>query len=212
MPSVSVRSLIEDAMTELNVLSPGESANGPDLALGLSRLNLLFDHWNAQREAVYAELFESFTLIAGQQDVTIGPVGSGADWTTTQGNRPVSLDGANLVLNTAVPNTRLPLNIRDYDWWMALRVRGVTTSIPTDLYYEPGWPLGVCHFWPIPSTAYPCELVSRGTLAQTTVNGSFSMPPGYQSAAMLTLAEDLSGAHGRQVQPMTVLRAREARA
>lgn len=211
MISVSVRSVLEDALHELNVLSPGESIDGPSAAFCLRRLNTIFDTWNAQREAVYAELFEVFTLVPNQQNYTIGAAGSSPDWTTAN-HRPVQIDAANVVLNAITPNVRQPLRIQDYEWWAGVRVRDVSTAFPTDLYFEADWPLGVVHLWPKPSAAYGLELVSRGTHDLATLDGTFSMPPGYQQAATLTLAEHVASGFGRQVTPQTAKLAREARA
>ena len=67
---------------------------------------------------------------------------------------------------------------------------------PTDLYYEPNWPLGVLHFWPVPNTNYGLELTYRVVLPEFQMTTVFSMPPGYRKALTLTLAEDVAGPLG----------------
>lgn len=209
MASVSVRSLITDALMELNVMDGGAVLSAANATFCLGRLNQLFDSWNAQLEAVYADKTLAFTFIANQQDYTIGP--SGADFTSPT-TRPVTIEGATVILTGTSPEARFPLNLRDYQWWMNLPVQNVSTSYPTDVFYEPEWPNGVLHFWPKPTTTYGLEIVTRVTLADLTINDSYNMPPGYQQAGMLTLAENVASAYGRPVTALTATKAREARA
>lgn len=209
MASVTVQRLITQALLEINVLGGGDVLSAEDGTYCLERLNQLFDLWNAQREAVYAEKTLSFTFVASQQDYTIGP--AGADFTSPT-TRPVSIEAANVILNNVSPAVRNPLNLRDYQWWANLPVVAIETSFPTDLYYAPDWPLGVLHFWPKPTTTYGVELITRVTLADLTMADSYNLPPGYQVAGMLTLAEDVASAYGRQPTPLTMTKAREARA
>lgn len=85
----------------------------------------------------------------------------------------------------------IPINIRDADWWAAQRVQTLTTTYPTDLYYEPDWPNGSLYFWPVPTTAYPVQLEIWTTLSQFTALETFSLPPAYWDAVVWSLAETL---------------------
>lgn len=207
--SIDVSLIIQDSLREIGVVQLGATVKTADADFCLGRLNQLFDNWNAQQECVWVEEFKTFTFIPNQQDYTIGP--SGADFTVLN-NRPVDIQGGNVLLNTTTPTVSNPLNVRDYQWWLTLTVRAVTTTFPTDVYYETGWPNGTLHFWPKPSIAYGLELALRNTLAQVVMTNTVTMPPGYQNAIMLTLAEDISTAYGANLSPLTVKKASEARA
>jgi hypothetical protein len=206
MPSVLVQSVVSDALFEVNSLSPGEPL---DPALGqfvLGRLNQIVDNWNGQREAAYAETFLEFDFVANQQSYGIGP--TGPDFIVPV--RPVSIEGANVLLNTN-PVVRNAINIRDYQFWMTLSVRQVSTTFPTDCYYETDWPNGTLNFYPIPTIAYGLELVTRSLLAPFLITGTMNLPPGYQNAITLTLAEDIAPALGKTLAPTTSMKARQAR-
>jgi hypothetical protein len=210
MPSVTVRALCTDSLLEIQSISQGEAVRPENMAFAVGRLRQLIDNWNAQREAIFSEEFPEFTFIADQQDYTIGP--TPADFVVT--TRPVSIDGGNVLLDTQNPVVQTPITMRDWQWWLGLTVRTVTTTFPTDCYYEPGWPNGTLHFWPKPTTAYGLQLAVRGVIDDVTVNSSINLPPGYQNALMLTLAEDIApgmGAAGMASLPQTMKKAREAR-
>lgn len=203
----TVRDIITDSLVELGAYDPGEAPSARLFEFALSRYNQIIDNWNAQREAVYAETFLEFTFIPGTQEYTIGP--ESADFTVAQ--RPVSVEGANVLLNNTSPTVKNPITMRDYQFWQNLVVQEVTTTFPTDCWYEANWPNGILHFWPKPTTDYGLQLTVRQVLSAVTVNTTFAMPPGYRNAIMLTLAEDLSPALGKDLSPVTMQKAREAR-
>src|SRR5690348_12624495 len=109
MPSVPVLTVLSDSLFELTSLSPGEPIEPGLGEFVLGRLNQIVDNWNAEREAVYAEEFLEFAFVPNQQTYTIGP--NAADFNVSV--RPVSIELANVILNTNPPVT-VPINIRDY--------------------------------------------------------------------------------------------------
>jgi hypothetical protein len=135
----------------------------------------------------------TFAFVANQQDYTIGP--NAADLTVT--SRPVTIDAANVILQSPSPVVRNPITIHtSYQWWASISVRDVTTTFPTDLYYETDFPNGTLKFWPVPTTTYGFELFVRNTLSLVTLNSTLNYPPGYQDAITLTLAEYLAPSYG----------------
>lgn len=211
MASVTVRDLCIDSLREIGVVAPGIDLTADDADVAVVRLNQVFDNYNAMKEASYVERFDTFTFIPNQQDYTIGPAVTLSDFTIANA-RPDTLQWANVILDNVSPTVRNPINIMDYQWWASTSVRGVTSTFPTGVYYEPDWPAGVLHFWPVPTAAYGLEIVTSNTFAQVTINDTLNLPSGYQNAIMLTLAEDLAPAFGRPLHPKTVERASQARA
>ena len=68
--------LCQDAAREINVFGEGDSLLESDANFFLGVLNRLLDNWNAERAAVYASAFESFTLVPSLSPHTIGPAAS----------------------------------------------------------------------------------------------------------------------------------------
>lgn len=212
MATVSVRNLITDAMLELGVAAAGQPITADQAVTPLSRLNQIFDNWNAQAEASYVIRFDEFVLVPDQGDYTIGSSANAPDFETSHA-RPVSVLGANLILDDGDTPIRQPITVRDYQWWQDEIVREITSTIPTDLYYAPDWPNGVLHFWPVPTVAYGVEIISNNAFSDgLTLNDELSLPSGYQNAVMLTLAEDIASAFGTQPTPLTTKKAAQARA
>jgi len=205
--AVSVRTLITETFRDLGVTSVGEVLT-PEMADdGLSKLTRLFDDWNAEMAAVYANRLITYTLVPSLQPHTIGPTASSPTFTVT--SRPVSIDGANLVLNDVSPAVHRPINIRDAEWWRLLVIPTLSTSIPTDLYYNAEWPLGELFLWPVPTTAYGLELQYRIVLDEVDLDDTLTLPPGYRNAITLTLGEYLAPSYSpAEPQPLAAARAR----
>lgn len=209
--AITYRNICFDALGELQMYQAGDVPAPEDLDFTQQKLVRLLDNWNADDRAVYAEVFDTFTLVPSLSPHTIGP--SGATWTLSQ--RPESIEGMSLILPATPNNVNIPIIVRDYQWWMAQSVQALTTNYPTDCYYETDWPNGKLFFWPIPQAAYDVQLTRRTVLDSAfSISASFSLPPGYRDAITLTLAEDLVSSFGAAARPAPLLpqKAREARA
>lgn len=202
--SVTGLDIVTDALSELEVVSAGETLKAEDADLGLRFLNRLLDSWNADRQAVYADTFLTYALTANLSPHTIGPTG-----TFAVPQRPVTIEGVAVGIGTGV---LMPIPVRDAAWWETQRVPGLGTSLPTSVFYNPTWPNGELWFWPVPSTVIPVRIQTRVLLAALTLASTFSLPPGYQEAISLTLAETCAAAFGTQAKASTIFLAQKARA
>ena len=195
---------IDQAFTEIRVRRAGETLEPENMALGLALYNRLLDLWNGDGRAVYSEAFSTaLTLTPSLSPHTIGPSGN-LDITV----RPVRLLSVEINIGSSV---YVPVNVRDAAWYQEQSTPAVTESVPTDVYYKADWPLGRMYFFGVPSTAYGTRIWYHTILVAVAQTDTFSMPPGYQTAIELTLAEDLADSLGQSVSASLARRAREAR-
>lgn len=200
--------IVNGALLELGVLAAGETAEGSVADFVLSKGNRLIDNWNAKRQAIFAVDFPTFTLVAGTQPLTIGPTASSPDFVVTQ--RPVSIDAANIIITDDI---RIPLNVHtDPQWWMSVQAPTVQASLSSDLYYNPGWPLGQIYLYCLQSYPYTLELLVRQVLDELAYATNIEMPQGYWDALILTLAEDCATPLKVQPKPLMLKKAADARA
>ena len=168
-------------LRELDVISGVDIPDAADVSYVLGLINRVLDDWSAEFGPAYVNTLSSFTVTPSLQPHTIGP--SGATWTLAQ--RPVSIEAANLVVGT----TRTPLDLWDESDWMRLVDPTTTSTDASVLNYRPTHPNGSVYLYPVPTAANTIELLSRGILAQLTLTGTAVLPPGYQSALVLTASE-----------------------
>lgn len=189
------RDIVTDAMKEIQVLGQGEVPTAGEAADGLSKLNRLFDRYAARGIMAFNVDFSVFTLTANLFPHLIGPVGASPTFTVPQ--RPVRIESAALLIQSGPSVIDVPMNIRDDAWWANERVKNQTSTVPTDLYYSPGWPTGSLYFWPVPSAANQVRLELWSLLPGNVANnGIFSLPPGYWDMVILNLALTLAPMFG----------------
>lgn len=203
MTTLYALDVVKNAMTKAGILAQGEPPSDADAQFVLGELNSMLDQWNARRIFVYALNFAQYTLVPNLAPHTIGPTG-----TFTVAQRPVKIVGCNIVLNNVNPPVKSPVAIRDADWWNDQLVPSLTTTLPTDLYYDPLWPNGALNFWPIPTVAYGVLLELWVLLSQFAglagAPNQFSMPPGYWDAIQWSLAEMICPSFGKTLTPEIV--------
>jgi hypothetical protein len=114
-------------------------------------------------------------------------------------SRPFKLADANIILNNVNPIVRVPLRIRDKDWWIANPVPTTPTTLPTDIYYDPRWPNGYLYLWPLQTFAYGLELEILLDLSNLrSLSQQFFMPQGYAEALTNLLAWKILPSYGKK--------------
>lgn len=184
--SITVKALdiVKSAMKEIGALAAGETPSNDDQADVLQKLQRLIDSMNARLPMVYNVNFSTFTLLANNSPAAIGP---GGDFDVNQ--RPVDIDTIGLLLVNSDMPVQILLNKRDQQWWAAQTIKSLTSTLPTDFYYSPDWPLGQIYFWPVPTSTHDVQLQFRTVLTEYSgIDQDFSLPPGYWDAIVYMLA------------------------
>lgn len=205
---MTVQDLITDALTELGIIPAGDVPSAEDSDLALTRFNRILDDWDAESAGVYGVTQTEYTLTPNLSPHTIGPTGT---FGTSSTPRPVAILGATVILVSSTPNVSVELAIRDQVWWLKNSVKELTSTEPTDLYYDPAFPNGNLYFWPVPTVANMVSLMVKRQLIALDLTDDFTFPPGYASALMLTLAESLAPAFKVSLDPQTARSAARAR-
>ena len=210
MCNIKCRDLLYIAFRESRVLKRPQGLNSDsELMDGLIFLNQQIDYWSARGCYSWTTNFQEFTLTPNHQPTLIGPGLAPPDFALDP--RPVGIVSANVILpgNTT---TDVQITIRDNAWWAAKSVKNMTSTFPTDLYYEPDVPNGQLWFWPIATTGYDVRLETQVQLGQfSTLDDCFIAPPAYQGAVTLTLAEQLVDIWGTEMPLNLARRAMKAR-
>lgn len=188
--SVTANDIITRAMKALQALGATEVPSAAEATDGLTAFNALLDSWSLEGLNAYRVDENSFTLVPGTASYTIG---SGGAINVT---RPLDITQA--YVQDSGSNNFL-INIRTRDRWNMIGNRGttVTSQIPTDMFYDPSYPLGVIYLFPTPLTAY--TVFFDNTLDQVTfaaLTTVLSMPKGYERAMVFNLAVEISSQFG----------------
>jgi len=201
------RIIIQDALTEIGVYSTGEAMSAADAHLGLLRFQNLIDAWAADRLTLYITPRVAFTIPSGTSEMTIGedlPV----DIETV---RPTFLQGLNWIVPGSSPEVEVPMGQMDYDQYMALSIKELPSSLPTQFFFSNGFPNATLFFWPQVTQDVDCALYyPHGVGSPATLFSDVIGPAGYQEAFMYQLAIRLCNPFGRTMPPSLPQMAAEA--
>jgi len=200
----TVREILTRAMRTATILGASDVMEGNDAADALLTLNQMMDAWQAERLFAYEILQHTHALTAGVGTYTIGPGG------TINTDRPVRIEWA---YTRDSQNYDRPMEIVPDQVFAAITLKNQGDNFPSVLYYRPAFPLGTIRLWEHPSANLVLHLGCWVTLSEfADLNSSVTLPPGYEQAIVLSMAELLSPEYGKEPSASLVRMAARARA
>lgn len=191
-----VREILTDALAEIGAYAQGEPVSAPDIQFALRRFQMQIDAWNALEVNLAVNRRESFTLTGGTSTITIGTSGT----PTVNAPRPTFFTAVNYVIIGSSPEVEVPMGQLDDDSYAALAIKSLSSTYPTQWYWNATTPNGTLIFWPVPADDVDIVLYYTQSLTEpVTIDDTMIGPPGYQEAFMYQLALRLCGPFGRQI-------------
>lgn len=178
--------IISMAFQILGVYAPSEQIDGDDLKTSMAVLNAMLDTWSNENLLSYAITQYNLSLVINQQQYTIG-LSDTADLNQVRPLRLIAQPGGAYV--TDLNNNRYPVAVITQEQWNQIGLLSTTSQIPTMIFYDPQFPLGVLNVFPLPSLTYTLTFSAYMQFsAFTDVTQAVSLPPGYFEALYSNLA------------------------
>lgn len=199
--SITGTQLVQDALAGCGAYGPVDTLADADAQLVLRRLNRLLESWANENLMVYEIAVDTLTMVAGTATYLSSSLASAI--------RPVSVDSAYLTLNSI----SYPLSLIDNQTWGDIPYKPAR-GLPQVLFADPGQSTWSLNFYPTPDAAYVLNLSVRRLLAASAVTlaTTISLPPGYERAIVDNLSVDIAPSFGRQVDPVLMKSANDAKA
>lgn len=199
--TITARTLVTDALNDIGVLDPTETATAEQSSHGLRVLNRIIDRWRGQRLYVYA-IDDVVATFSGAS----ATVGTGQ---TVNTEAPIRFEDGCFY---RIANIDYPLpqwELTQYNQ-IALKTTSVS-SYPQGFYYDRDIP-GTVTVWPVPATAIEYHFqVMKKLSSFATLDTVYSLPDGYQDALHYSLCERLPAAYNLPVNPADVAQAATGR-
>lgn len=200
--------IIKQALKAAGALGVGQVPLAEDSNDALYQLNLMMSEWRMGKNqfVVYHQITKNITS-TGALSYSIGP---GGDINVTR--RPSKIQSA-FVRQVSVPEPNSPdyvlkiINSQaDYNEIIVKQ----TTSFPSYLWYDPGYPLGTLYPWPnmLPSIygLFVSILDQIDSFADLTT--PIVLPDGYESAIFFNLAKRLAPLYKLPMDPRVDMQAK----
>lgn len=211
----TIRTIITDSLNRLNANAQNAVATAEDIAVCQAALNPVIDSLSNSILNIHTITPQRFPLTSNKQSYTLGPEfdvngnATGADWITV---RPMRIETAVLLAFATYDTpesgdigfnngTLSPsLQIINYAQFSGLTVRKLTSTWPTCVYVDGGFPLRTLSFWPVPQTTLAVELWMWEPLSvYSDIDEDLNLPPGYERYFVLKLAVEVASTFGKKV-------------
>lgn len=202
------RDIIRLALKSCGALGVGQTPLAENENDAFLLLNQMLAQWQRKRWMVYRMVTTALTS-TGATSYTIGP---GGDFNVA--TRPDKLQAAFVrQLTSSTPNQvdyslGLIMAREDYN---NIAIKNLT-SLPSYVFYDPVYPLGVVYPWPVPQASiYALHLSTLMILAQFTgLSETISLPEEYLAALHYNLSIRLAATYQLPVNPRLEAMALEA--
>jgi len=196
----TVRDLVTTSLRLLQEVGAGEVASAESAVDGLTALNRMLDSWSIDKDVIYTESRETFTLTGGTASYTIG---SGGTFNVT---KPLFLEQA------FITNGGLTYEIAVNDAAQYALISDKTVAaMPSDVYFDGGYPLATMIFWPVPDSSYTLNLYSKKPLSNlSALTDTVNLPQGYERAIIYNLAVEIAPEYGKEASVSVQRTARSA--
>lgn len=181
--------IIRRSLRLIGVLATGETPAAAEQADALEALNAMLDTWRTESLSVYALRTETLPL-TGAASYSIG-VGGDLDI-----ERPVKIESA----YQRIAGVDSPVVVASKQAYDGATAKGTTGDPASWLYYEPSYPVGRVHLYPVPASG-ELHLTVWTPLAQLAASDDVALPPGYREAITYQLAMRLAAEYGKPVAP-----------
>jgi len=184
------QSIVEDALLELGIGSPGGSLSQGVLNHGLRVLNRMWSSWSAELGAVYANTVDTHTWPADTASQTIG---SGGDIDTV---RPIDI----VSFQMKESSVEYTLREKTFEEYQQIILKTSTAIYPWVFAYSRTYPLATIYVYPTTSSAVTATLTSKKALTAFTMAGTIALPDGYELAIQKNLALELAPTYGKSAK------------
>lgn len=184
---VSVRDLIQDALTQLMVYSPDTILTAEESNSALRALNGVIESIANEPVTINAVTKDDFNLVGGQATYTWGTGGN------FNSPRPVSVKACTVAITGTAGNIDFPVVILNYDDYALIKLKTLQTNYPQYVYLDGDYPLNNVTFYPVPSSAIPVTFYSFKPISEfTNVADLVQLPQGYYRFLVASLAIELA--------------------
>ena len=187
---MTAEDIIKAAFKTLGILAAGETLPAEDADDTLGVLNRLLASWSAEGITLFYRVPESFALVAGDGEYSIGTAG---DFAT---GRPNRIEQAFIRDSVSYDHHLKVRPIAEY--W---RIGNKTTSTrPTRLFYDPTYPNGTIYLNALPAEVETLYLVSEKPLSSlAALATAVSLPLEYELAIINRLAVTIAPHFGKSI-------------
>ena len=198
----TARQLIQDAIIDLGQLAVDDTPDAASMKFGLRTLNRMLGSWANERLLIPYTETENFAISSGSASYTMGSGGT------------ASSVRAKKITDCYIEDSQSydrPIEIIDQRRYNKISNKALT-GIPSQLFYDPVYPVGVIYFYKVPGGSYTAYIESLKILHSTLALGTtLALDVEYEDAIVLSLRNRLAKSYGVNVTMEMFAEAKDAK-
>lgn len=206
--------MIRRSLRMLGVESQGEVPANNEANEALVSLNAMVDQWSNEKLMLFTITNNLFNVVAGTTDYTMGPVGSGATWESSQVTRPLLTQrySAFIRANQSGINTDYVMDYYPNDRFQSIFQKTISTNYPYAWTCDWNYPICTVRIYPNPTLNVQFGLSEYAQLTRFgTLTDSLVMPPGYENCIVFNLCIELAPEYGVEPTGFILEKAKETK-
>jgi hypothetical protein len=180
--ATDIATFLLDSLIYVGAYAQGQTGNPDDLSLAFRVINRKMDSLSAEKLTMVGINRGSYAL-SGAASYTYGP---GMVWAAT--NRPIKIKSASVVAANGVERS---CNLPTADQWAAVPDKTRTGIYVEDLFYDNGFPTGICYVSPMPASGNVILWTFQPIPSLPAQTGTINFAPGYEQAILHLSAIEL---------------------
>lgn len=188
--SISVRNLIQDALTTIKIVAIGQSVEADDAQIAESELNAVISRLNLDDYFSFSNTVVEYTPSASSFTYTLGLSGD------IVVERPIRLERVYYSQTQNNNESLFQISVPDI-----YGKRNLTSfSFPTFYAYEPSLPSGTIHFDSQIPGGTALTIIYKKAIPLVNINSTLDIPSEYNDPIKWTLCEILAGRYGKPIE------------
>jgi hypothetical protein len=189
--ATTAKIIIRKAMQKAGILTKAQQPAADEANDALDAMNAMLSSWSNDSLMIYTRSWESFPLVGGQIEYTIGP---GQTFNTV---RPIDIVDAYIRTSGISDDDMMIVNDEIYTSQIRLKT---APGRPEWLNFDNNYPDAIIRLWPVPPSAvYSIFLLSEKILPQFNLNDTVDLAPGWERMIIYNLALEIASDYGVEV-------------
>lgn len=184
----TARDIIQDAIEQMGVYSPGETISDADAARGLDTLNIMIDEWGLSNLFIFQINSLSVSVVSGTAAYTVGLAGGA----TVSAQRPWRVTYGPAASSITVTGVTTPVNVVSAVEFQALLGNAPVPGLPDTLWFSSDYPLSTMTVLPTPNVNGTLSVPAWNRLAAfPAYDTPFTLAPGHEEGLRDNLSVEL---------------------
>lgn len=192
----TIGDLLKGSLRLIGAIAPGETPTDEEMSELLISFNSMVEFMSLHRLLSYTRTIEEFDIVTNQGEYTYGPGGD------LNSSRPIGVERAFLKYANNTQSFQVELEVLDSNGWADISLKGMTSTVPSKIYFDQSKGASNVFLWPVPLDANKIIVHAiKPFCVFSDVTQEINFPPGYERLLRYNFAVEVAPEFGVEAAP-----------